>query len=167
MRDVGHWTNVSIRVYVPAFLQSTAKYEVHSPEMWLQSKLHVLNKGHKKWELGDSLQNTGWKHPRNSWGMLGQSFMFEDGSHQPRHMFTPMCRNLRYGPPAAGSVPCVRACSHWSCISPSFWIWTMRLNKLSAVGSLFMLLNRVTRGSCGRPVPGSVQDWRGVELDDL
>lgn len=85
------------------FFKSTAGYEIHSPEMWLQSRLDVLNKGHKKCELGDSLQNTGWKRLRNSWNMLGQSFVFEDGSGQPKHMFPPVCRNLGYGPPAACS----------------------------------------------------------------
>ena len=110
------------------FFKSTAGYKIHSSEMWLQNKLHVLNKGYKKCELGDSLQNIGWKRPRNSWRMLGQSFVFEDGSGEPKHTFAPVCRDLRCGPPAACSVsPVPEACSHCGCILPSFeygqWGW--------------------------------------------
>lgn len=121
------------------FFRSTAAYKIHSLDIELESKLPVLNKGHKKCELGGSLQNTGRKHPRNSWGMLGQNIVFEDGSCQPR---PDLSRDLGYGPPAACSVsPVPEACSHCSCASLSLWIWTVRLNELCTIGSLFTLLN--------------------------
>lgn len=142
MWGVSHWTNERITVQVPAFLQEYSRLWNVFLEVWLQSKLHVLNKGCKKCELGDSCQNTGWKHPRNSWRMLGQSFVFEDASGQLEHMFASVYRHLRYGPPAACTMSAVpEARSHCGYILPSLWIWTMRLNKLCALDSLFTLLN--------------------------
>lgn len=107
--------------------------------MWLKLKLHVLNKGNKKCELGDSLQNTGRKCSRNSWRTLGRNFVFEHGSGQPNVCLL-LCTGISVMCHACNVSPVPEA-YHCSCILPSLWKWTVWLNELYAVGILFMLLN--------------------------